>query len=293
MQSGRPQISGQAESLFTKHERQAAQESTVDINPKDVMALRAKTGLGMMDCKAALIECNGDMAKAEAFLREKLKGKMDARTDRVAGQGCIAIAVEGTKASIVEIRSETDFTARNDLFRAMAQAVAKLGLSQPAGPVTATPEITKKIDDVRITTNENVSLARGERLDGGSFGQYVHHDGKQAALVQFSGEVAADVAKGICQHVVAHQPTPMAVNEAGMPAQLVAETKANAVAEAQASGKPPQIADKIAEGKMRKFFEENTLIGQKYVADDKKSIKDLLPAGVTITKFVRYVVGGG
>lgn len=84
----------------------------------------------------------------------------------------------------------------------------------------------------------------------------------------------------------------MAVNEAGMPAALVAETKANAVAEAQASGKPPQIADKIAEGKMRKFFEENTLLGQKYVADDKKSIKELLPAGVTIKSFVRFVVGG-
>lgn len=271
----------------------SSKESTVDINPKDVMALRAKTGLGMMDCKAALIETGGDMAKAEALVREKNKGKMDNRTDRVAGQGCVAIAIEGSKASIVELRAETDFTARNESFRAMASDVAKFALKQPAGKVAATPEITKRVDDVRITTNENVSLARGERLDGGTFGQYVHFDGKQAALVQFSGAVPADVAKGICQHVVAHQPTPMAVNEAGMPADLVAQTKTAAVAEAQASGKPPQIAEKIAEGKMRKFFEENTLLGQKYVADDKKSIKELLPAGVTITSFVRYVVGGG
>lgn len=164
-----------------------SKESTVDINPKDVMALRAKTGLGMMDCKAALKETGGDMAKAEAALREKMKGKMDTRTDRVAGQGCIAIVVKDSKAAIVELRSETDFTARNDSFRTMANEVANLALAQPAGTVKADAKITEKIDNVRITTNENVSLARGERLDGGTFGQYVHHDGKQSALVQFEG----------------------------------------------------------------------------------------------------------
>jgi elongation factor Ts len=272
-----------------------SKESTVDINPKDVMALRQKTGLGMMDCKAALIETAGDMAKAEAYLREKMKGKMDTRTDREAGQGCVTIVSEGAKAAIIEVRAETDFTARNESFRAMAQDVAKAALKQGAGAVKPDAAMTKRVDDVRITTGENVSLARGEVLDGGSFGVYTHHDGKRGALVQFEGgAVPAELATGIAMHVVAHVPTPVAVDEAGMPAELVAQTKAGAVKEAQESGKPAQIAEKIAEGKMRKFFEDNTLLGQVYVKDQagKASVKSLLPAGVKIKRFVRYVVGG-
>ncbi len=271
-----------------------SKESTVEINPKDVMALRQRTGLGMMDCKAALQETGGDMAKAEAHLREKMKGKMDTRTDRVAGQGAVAIAIQGEKAAIVELRAETDFTARNESFRKMAQDVAEMALKSPVGPVTVSAEMTKRIDDIRITTGENVSFARGHRFDGGAFGSYIHFDGKQSALVQFSGAVPADLGTGIGMHVVAHQPTPMAVDEAGMPADLVATTKASAVKEAQESGKPAQIAEKIADGKMRKFFEENTLLGQIYVKDPagKASVKSLLPAGVSIKAFVRYVVGG-
>ena len=94
--------------------------STANISAKDVMALRQKTGLGMMDCKKALVEANGDLATAETHLREKLKGKMDERTDRAAGEGCIAVKYEGDKAAILEVRSETDFTARNEMFVAMA-----------------------------------------------------------------------------------------------------------------------------------------------------------------------------
>ena len=97
--------------------------STTDVNAKDVMALRQKTGLGMMDCKKALIEAGGDAAAAEEALREKLKGKMDTRADRAAGEGCIAIAIDGDKGAILEMRAETDFTARNDSFREMADAI--------------------------------------------------------------------------------------------------------------------------------------------------------------------------
>lgn len=260
---------------------------------KDVMTLRQKTGLGMMDCKSALTETKGDMKAAEALLRDRMKGKMDTRTDRAAGEGQVAVAVDGSRATIVEVRAETDFTARNDAFRRMIDDVARMALDQPAGAVGATDAIKARIDDVRITTGENISLARGESLRGSSFGSYIHHGGKLGVIVQYEGAIPADVLAGVCMHVAAHVPTPQAVDESGMPADVVASTRAAAVKEAQESGKPAQIAEKIAEGKVRKFFEENTLLGQKYVKDDKKSVREILPAGARITRFVRYVVGGG
>ena len=264
-----------------------------NVSAKDAMTLRQRTGLGIMDCKTALAEANGDMAAAEAKLREKLKGKMDTRTDRAAGEGCIAIAIDapGAKAAIVEMRAETDFTARNDKFRAMANEIAKLALGA-RGAVSATDAMKARIDDVRITTGENISLARGESLAGGSFANYIHHDGKLGVLLQFEGALPADVAVGICQHIAAHVPTPQAIDEAGMAKETVAAYEQAATEEAKQSGKPAEIAMKIAQGKMRKFFEENTLLGQKFVKDDKKAVKELLPAGVKITKFVRYQVGG-
>jgi elongation factor Ts len=265
---------------------------TADISPKDVMTLRQRTGLGMMDCKKALADANGDMAAAEELLRQRMKGKMDSRTDRPAGEGCIVVAIDGGKAAILEVRAETDFTARNDGFRGMSADLAKMSLEQAAGEVATTDAMSKRLDDVRLTTGENISFARGRRLDGGSFGQYIHHDGKLGVLLQVEGEVPADVLTGICQHVAAHVPTPMAVDEQGLDAAVVAQKRAEAQAEAAASGKPAEIASKIAEGKVRKFFEENTLLGQKFVRDESKQVRDLLPKGSKILAFVRMAVGG-
>ncbi|HAW95112.1 MAG: translation elongation factor Ts [Phycisphaerae bacterium] len=267
--------------------------STANISAKDVMALRQKTGLGMMDCKKALVEANGDIATAETHLRAKLKGKMDERTDRAAGEGCIAVKYEGDKAAILEVRAETDFTARNEMFVAMANDVAGLSLVQPAGAISFDEKMTEMLDNVRITTNENVSFARGERVDGAGFGRYVHHDGKLGVLVVFDGEVPEDVALGVAQHVAAHVPTPAAPDADGLPAELVASKREEAEKEARDSGKPQEIAEKIAEGKMRKFFEEVTLLGQKYVRDDSMQVRDILPKGVTVTSFHRMRVGEG
>jgi elongation factor Ts len=263
-----------------------------NVNAKDAMALRQRTGLPIMECKQAIADADGDMAKAEALLKERAKGKMDTRTDRVAGEGRVAAFIDGGAAAIVEVRAETDFTAKNPAFQAMAAEVAKMAAHGPAGDVTATASITAKIDEVRITTRENASFARGFAFKGAAFGAYVHHDGKTGALVQFTAAVPPEVAKGVCQHIVAHVPPPMAVDEGDMPAALVAEKKAEAVKEAEASGKPPQIAEKMAQGKMRKFFEETTLLGQNYVVDDSKKIRDLLPSGVKVVSFVRLPLGG-
>ena len=265
--------------------------TTANISSKDVMSLRERTGLGMMDCKAALIEANGDAKLAEERLREKLKGKMDTRTDRAAGEGCVVVAVVGNKAAICEVRAETDFTARNPEVRETATELARMAAAGPVGAAANTDAMKKRLDDVRIKTGENLSFGGGQVLEGEGFASYVHHDGKKGALIAFSGSLDADTGTGICQHIVAASPAPIAVDEHGVPADVKAKKEAEAVEEAKASGKPAQIAEQMAKGKMRKFFEEITLLGQKYVRDDKKAIKEVLPAGVSIKQFVRMAVG--
>lgn len=271
--------------------------TNIPFTPKDVMALRERTGLGMMDCKAALTESGGDMAKAEEILRNKLKGKMDTRTERVTAEGRIGIAVEGSEAVIVEVRTETDFTARNPQFVAMVEEVAKAALRLPPGPVTVDAGITKRIDDVRIKTGENVNFARGERLSGGMFGIYLHHDGKRGAIVQVEGapgSVDQATLNGIATHVIGFHPTPIGISAADVPKETVDNIRAEAIQEAKDSGKPEQIAQKMAEGRVAKYLKENTLLDQPYVKDPagKQTVKELLPKGATIKKFLRYVVGG-
>ena len=267
--------------------------STAKISAKDVMALRQKTGLGMMDCKKALVEAEGDLAAAETALRAKLKGKMDERTDRAAGEGCIAIQEGGDRAAILEVRAETDFTARNEMFVKMANDAATMALEQAPGEIEFTQPMTDALDNVRITTGENISFARGTVVAGSHFGRYVHHDGKLGVLVVFDGDPTPEVALGIAQHVAAHVPTPMAVDETGVPPHLIEARRNEAVQEARDLGKPDEIAAKIAEGKMRKFFEEVTLVGQKYVRDDSMQVGSILPDGVKVTHFIRMRVGEG
>lgn len=257
---------------------------------KDVMSLRQKTGLGMMDCKEALIATDGDMSAAEEWIRKKRKGKMDSRTERATGEGRIGILIDGNQAVMVEIKTETDFTAKNDDFIAMVNGICKLAMDSPAGDVDVNDNIQKLVDDVRIKTGENANYSRGEKLEGGSYGSYLHHDGKRSCLLQIDGEADSEVLKGICQHIVFHDPT--AIGPDDVPADTLAKIQGDALEEAKASGKNDEIAEKIAVGKVRKYLEENTLIKQKYVLDETKTVEDILPSGVNITRFIRYTLGG-
>ena len=260
------------------------------IAAKDVMALRQKTGLGMMDCKEALKANDGDMSAAEEWIRAKRKGKMDTRTERATGEGRIGIVLGDGQAANVEVLTETDFTARNEEFIAMMDTVSQAALGCPAGDITATEEMTAAIDNIRVKTGENANFARGEKLEGGQFGQYLHHDGKRGCLIQVQGDADADTLKGICQHITFYDPA--AITPDDVPQDKLEEIRAKAVEEAKASGKPEEIAQKMSEGKVRKFLEENTLIKQKYVVDESKTIEEILPAGCEIKRFVRYTLGG-
>jgi len=267
-----------------------------EISAKDVMALRTRTGLGMMDSKKALKEAGGDVGAAEEALRKKLKGKMDARTERAAGEGRIAIAVSDDEraAAIIEFRAETDFTARNENFQEAAEQIAKLALSESSGQITKpSDEMTKLIDNVRITTGENASFARGHKLAGegdGAFGVYLHHDGKTGVLVQGAGNVSVDTLRDIAMHCAAVQPRPLGVTADDIPADKVEKERKFALDQAMESGKPQEIAEKMVEGKMRKFYEEVALVEQPFVKDPDKKIKDLLKGG-SIVAFERWTLG--
>ena len=131
---------------------------------------------------------------------------MDERTERAAGEGRIAVRTGDNWAAMIEVITETDFTARNDDFVAMVDKVADHAVNCPTGCITATEEMTKTIDDMRIVTGENMSFSRGVKLEGGNFGVYIHHDAKRAVILQFDGDLDAGSAKGICQHITFHDP---------------------------------------------------------------------------------------
>jgi elongation factor Ts len=260
------------------------------INAKDVMALRNKTGLAMMECKKALTEADGDPERAEELLRKKLKGKMESRSDRAAGEGRVAVVIQGDKAAIVELRAETDFTAKNDKFIAATDSIANMALTGGVGSVTATDSMAAIIDDLRITTGENISFARGEVLSGGHFGQYVHFDGKTGVLLQTAGPINEETAKQVCMHITAAVPPPVGITESDIPAEVVEKERRFRIEQAMESGKPQEIAEKMVEGGMRKFFAEIALVEQPFVMDPSKTVKDVL-GDVSVTAFRRWRVG--
>ncbi len=268
-----------------------------EINSKDVMALRNKTGLPMMACKAALGEAGGDPEKAEEILRKQLKGKMEGRTDRAAGEGRIGIHVNNdhTAAAIVEVRAESDFTAKSEKFVEMVGKVAKLALEAHAGAVSETPAIKSAVDEVRIATGENCSFSRGHKLLGEAgrtaFGAYVHHDGKTGSLVQAEGDISQETLRQVCMHVVAAVPRPQGVSAKDVPAAVVEKERKFRIEQAMESGKPKEIAEKMVEGGMRKFFEEIALMEQPFIMDPTKKVKDLVGPKASIIAFFRWQVG--
>lgn len=269
-----------------------------EINPKDVMRLRNETGLPMMDCKAALGEAKGDLEAAKDILRKKMKGKMDKRTDRAAGEGRIAIAInEGSGvAALVEVRAESDFTAKNENFVKASQKIAQLALETGhAGDVQTTPQMTAIVDDIRAQTGENCSIARAHKVIGETgttaFGTYIHHDGKTGVLIQATGSINATTLKNIGMHITASPLRPLGVTAKDIPANLVEKERKFRIEQAMESGKPKEIAEKMVEGGMRKFYEEVALMEQPFVMDETKKVKDVVGSGAQIIGFYRWQVG--
>ena len=269
------------------------------ISAKDVKALRDATGLGMTDCKKALEEADGDFDKAAEIARAKFGAKMAGRSDRESTEGRVAIATnaDGSKGAIVQISTETDFTAKNDEFVAMAQNIANLAVEGAAGDVTVTDAIEAAMQAVRLTTGENVQFGAGvvfEAGKAGCVGGYAHFTGKTGVLIQLDAEgetPSEELIKDLSMHVSAIVPEALGVNEEDIPADVIEKEKAHAKQEAIDSGKPEDIAEKMVVGKMRKYLDSVVLLRQPFIKDDKQQVQDVLPKGVTIKAFKKIAIG--
>lgn len=269
------------------------------ISAKDVKALRDATGLGMTDCKKALEEADGDFDKAAEIARAKFGAKMATRTDRESAEGRVAIATnaDGSKGVIVQVNTETDFTAKNDAYVAMTNKIAQIALDLPAGDVAVNDAIEAAMQEVRLTTGENVQFGSGTVFDAGKpgcVGGYVHFTGKVGVLIQLDteGEKPSDeLLKDLCMHISAIVPEALGVNEQDIPADVVEKEKQFAKQEAIDSGKPEDIAEKMVVGKIRKYMDSVVLLRQPFIKDDKQQVQQILPKGVTIKAFKKLAIG--
>jgi elongation factor Ts len=274
----------------------------MSISATDVKTLRDRTNAPMMDCKKALSEAGGDMDKAIQILREKNAKIQVSRGDREAAEGRIAIYIDPAKkvGAILEMRCESPPVVKAEHFVKLANDVAKqVAVQNPASvddlikqPFVDDPKKTVNdvIGDVIGLIRENMKPKRFTRLTG-LLGGYNHHDGSIGVLLQVEGETAdPQLLRDICMHVTAKNP--VAARREDVPAELVAKELEIAKAQAATTGKPANIVEKIAEGKMKTWFAENVLVEQPFVKDETKTIGDLLKAaGLKMSRFVRYKVG--
>ena len=277
------------------------------ITAKMVSELRARTGAGMMDCKKALTETDGDMEKAVELLRLKGQAKSDKRAGREASEGTVAAHVlsDGKAGALVELNSETDFVARTPEFAGLASTIARHVAESPDGSVA--PQVTDMVKQLSAKTGEHVALRRTARLARGSAGRletYIHFNGQVGVLLNLSAPdgaatrpEVAELAKDLTLHIASAKPIAVAIPD--VPADVVERERRVYAAQVAEEGKPEAIRDKIVEGKVRKFFEERVLLEQPFVKDDKKKIKDLLKeAGsavggtLAVAQFARFEVGG-
>ena len=268
-----------------------------------IKELRERTGAGMLDCKKALEENGGDIEKAIDWLREKGIAKAAKKSGRVAAEGLVfgAVSADRKKGAILEFNSETDFVAKNDEFKSFGEKLVQLSLTHD---VTSEDELKalevegKKIEDVlteliaKIGENMNIRRLKLVKTDG-FVETYIHLGGKIGVLVNVAGEATpenVEKAKGVAMHIAAMDPRYLDASQV-TPEDSERE-KEIARHQLEQEGKPANIVEKILEGKMRKFYEENCLVNQKYVRDDSLTIEKFI-APLSIVSFDRFKVGEG
>jgi elongation factor Ts len=272
-----------------------------EIKAAQVMELRKKTGVGMMDAKKALVATEGDMEKATDFLREKGIAKAAKKSDRVAAEGLTDIKVEGNKAAIVELNSETDFVSGGDQFKSLLDQVTSVIAENNPADVEAALQLPVEngtLNDVIITTTqvtgEKISLRRFKvvnKADNENFGAYLHMGGSIAALVVLEGADEA-TAKDVAMHVAAVNPE--FVSRDDVPADRLAHEREVLTKEALNEGKPESIVEKMVTGRLNKFLAEISLADQDFVKDPDMTVAKYVESkGGKLKSFVRYEVGEG
>ncbi len=271
----------------------------MSISASMVKELRERTGAGMMDCKKALVEAGGDAEVAAENLRKSGIAKADKKSGRIAAEGRVAISVDGNRAVIVEVNSETDFAAKDDNFIGFVEAVATAALKTDAADVAAFSDAPladgRSVETARAELvakiGENVSVRRFGTIGADAqIGAYTH-GAKIGAIVALEGGDEA-LARDIAMHVAASNPS--CIDESGVPADVLEREHRILTEQAQDSGKPAEIIEKMVSGRVAKFLKEITLLGQPFVKDPDTSVGKLLKAaGATVSSFVRYEVGEG
>lgn len=283
-----------------------------EISAAAVKELRERTGAGMMECKKALGEAGGDFEKAVTLLRERGLAKAAKREGRASNEGTVALALAGEVAALVELGCETDFVARTDDFQHFAAQLAKTAAAAGAASVEALAGATldgapvaEKVAAVAGKLGENVVVKRVALLRapaGGVTGGYVHAGGKLGVAVAFAtsarGAGMEQLAKEVSMHVAAADPSPVAIDRAGVPADLLARERELFAKQAAQSGKPEKVIEKIVDGRIAKFYSEVCLLEQAFVMNPDQSIAQLLAARgkelgaeVAIAGFVRFRLG--
>lgn len=274
------------------------------ITASQVNELRKATGAGMMDCKKALQETNGDMEAAIDFLRKKGQKISDKRADRESNEGVVIAKTTADQKTgvVVELNCETDFVAKNDDFVAFAEKIANTALEHTPADKDALMAldmdgVTVKdaILDNMAKIGEKIEVSNYERLDAESVVAYIHAGNKIGVLVALTvgGEQAQTAGKDAAMQVAAMNP--LAVDKAGIAQSVIDRELEIAKEQIRAEGKPAELAEKIAMGKLNKFFKENTLLSQSFVKDSSKTVEGMLKeidGNLTVTEFKRLAIGG-
>lgn len=286
----------------------------MNFTAKDVQTLREKTGCGMMDCKKALVECNGDPEAAVDYLREKGLASQAKKASRVAAEGTVAVFANDSCGAVVEVNSETDFVGSNDEFRAFAAKVAEVAAKTAPADVdallAAKDEDGKTVDEIKqdvfLKFRENIQIRRFVRFEGKTV-TYVHAGGKIGVIVKFDTELPMSnelvaMGKNVAMQIAAMNPS--FLDEASVPAEVIDKEREIMVAQMKEdpkmAGKPDAVLSKIVEGKLGKYYKENCLVEQQYVIDSEftvgkyvDSVAKQLGGSIKIAEFVRYEKGEG
>lgn len=287
-----------------------------EITAASVKELRERTGAGMMDCKKALAETNGEMEPAIDWLRAKGLAAAAKKAGRTAAEGLVGVAVEGKRGAVVEVNSETDFVAKNELFQDFVRNVAKLALQHGTdiealggAPYPDGGTVQEKLTDNIAKIGENQSLRRAAIVEvgQGAVVSYVHNQvapglGKIGVLVALESAAPAEtltqLGKQVAMHVAAAHPLALAADD--LPAELVERERAIAMEKAKESGKPQNIIEKMVEGGLAKFRKDNALLSQLFVIDNKTPVAEVIATaakdagtGILLAGFVRFQLGEG
>ena len=267
-----------------------------------VKELRERTGAGMMDCKKALTQTDGDIDAAIDYLRENGIAKAAKKADRIAAEGLSYIEVKGNKAVILEINSETDFVAKNEKFVALVKNVAEAILAAEPKTLEEALQVEAQGGSVEAVINEGIatigeklSLRRFEvvsKTDADAFGAYSHMGGRIGVLTLVEGSTDEEAAKDVAMHIAAL--APRYLDESEVPADVLEHEKKVLTEQALNEGKPANIVEKMIVGRINKFLEEITVVKQKFVKDDSLTVEKFVASkGGKLAKFVRYEVGEG